>query len=330
LVLVLILRMRSMLARLGRSPLALALLVVPALAQGFAFVALGDLPYGSPRSAYPPYRQLIASINAHKPVFSIHVGDITSGGTLCSDEEFAAQRAHFDQFDPALIYTPGDNEWTDCHRPSNGSYRPQERLGALRALFFPARRSLGMRPLALQSQSELMPEHAQFVENQRWLHAGVLFLTVHVVGSNNNMQTEVPGAMDEYARRDAANTAWLQAGFEYAQRTGARAIVLAMQANPLLGRNLFEDFPKGSGFRSSIGDTLLPLAAASSVPVLLIHGDSHWHRMDQPFSWQRQPLRQLTRLEVPGGSDVRAWRVSVDPSKPQPFSAELIEPQPGP
>ncbi|MEI7783154.1 MAG: hypothetical protein WCK08_02130, partial [Betaproteobacteria bacterium] len=78
------------------------------------------------------------------------------------------------------------------------------------------------------------------------------------------------------------------------------------------------------------GETLLPLAAASKLPVLLIHGDSHWYRMDQPFSWQRQSLRQLTRLEVPGGSDVRAWRVSVDLSKSQPFSAELIEPQRGP
>ncbi len=315
-----------MLARLGRSPLALALLVVPALAQGFAFVALGDLPYGSPRSTYPPYRQLIASVNAHKPVFSIHVGDIKSGGTLCSDEEFAAQRAHFDQFDPALIYTPGDNEWTDCHRPSNGSYAPQERLGALRALFFPARRSLGARPITLQSQSDLMPEQAQFVENRRWLHAGVLFMTVHVVGSNNNMQAEVPGALDEYARRDAANVAWIQAGFEYARRTGARAIVVAMQANPLLGRNLFEPFPSSSGFRSSIGQTLVPLAAAADLPVLLIHGDSHRHRMDRPFRANGQPLQNLYRLEVPGGSDVRACLVSVDLTQNPPFAVRLIEP----
>ena len=322
--LVLILRMSSMLARLGRSPLVLALLLVPALAQSFSFVALGDMPYGPPSTAYPPYRQLIGSINAHKPVFSIHVGDIKSGGTLCSDEEFAAQRAHFDQFDPAVIYTPGDNEWTDCHRPSNGSYWPQERLGALRDLFFPARRSLGVRPIALQSQSDLMPAHAQFVENRRWLHAGVLFMTVHVVGSNNNMQTDVPGAMEEYMRRDAANVAWIQAGFEYARRTGARAIVLAMQANPLLGRNLFEPFPSSSGFRSSIGQTLLPLAAAAQLPLLLIHGDSHRYRMDRPFRFNGQPLQHLIRLEVP--SDSRACLVSVDLTQNPPFVVRLIEP----
>ncbi len=324
--------MALMLARRARGWLAaltLFGLAGSALAQSFSFVALGDLPYGSPQKAYPAYRQLIASINQLKPAFSIHVGDIKSGSSLCSDREFEAQRGHFDLFEAPVVYTPGDNEWTDCHRRSNGGYEPQERLQALRQLFFRPGLSLGAQPMALQSQAELMPEHAAFVENQRWLHQGVLFATVHVVGSNNNMQPDVPGALQEFALRDAANVVWIKAAFEHARASGARALVLAMQANPLLGRNLFEDFPKGSGFRNSIGDTLLPLAAASSVPVLLIHGDSHWHRMDQPFTWQRQPLRQLTRLEVPGGTDVRAWRVSVDPSKPQPFSAELIEPQPG-
>ena len=229
-----------------------------------------------------------------------------------------------------MVYTPGDNEWTDCHRRSNGGYEPQERLQALRRLFFRPGLSLGARPMAVQSQADLMPEYGAFVENQRWLHQGVLFVTVHLVGSNNNMQPEVAGALQEYALRDAANVAWIRAAFGQARSAGARALVLAMQANPLLGRNLFEDFPKGSGFRSSIGETLLPLAAASSLPVLLIHGDSHWYRMDQPFSYQRQPLKQLTRLEVPGGSDVLAWRVTVNLGSAQLFSAELIDPRRNP
>jgi hypothetical protein len=296
-----------------------------AWAQGFAFVALGDLPYGSPQQAYPSYRRLIDRINEAAPVFSIHVGDIKSGGTRCTDEEFIAQRLHFDRFAAPVVYTPGDNEWTDCHRRSNGGYEPQERLQRLRQLFFKPGWSMGQRPMALQTQAQLMPEHAAFLENQRWLHEGVLFVTVHVVGSNNNLQSEVPGAVAEHAQRDAANVAWIRAAFEHAGRVKAQALVIAMQANPLLGRNLFEDFPKNSGFRQSIGETLLPLAAASPVPVLLIHGDSHWHRMDQPFTWRGEPVRQLTRLEVPGGSDVRAWQVGVDLGKPQPFSARLID-----
>jgi hypothetical protein len=302
----------------------------PVWAQAFSFVALGDLPYGSVQQAYPAYRRLISAINQAQPAFSVHVGDIKSGGSLCSDEEFASQRQHFDRFEQAVIYTPGDNEWTDCHRRSNGSYEPQERLQALRRLFFPSDRSLGAAPRALQTQPSLMPEHAAYVENRRWWHQGVLFATVHIVGSNNNLQADVPGALDEFRARDAANIAWIRAAFETAHQGRARAVVLAMQANPLLGRNLFDEFPSSSGFRSSIAQTLLPLAAASPVPVLLIHGDSHRYRMDRPFRLKGQTIEQLTRLEVPGDSDVRACLVSVDLAQAQPFSVRLIEPIPEP
>jgi hypothetical protein len=70
---------------------------------GFSFVALGDLPYGAPEKAYGPYRALIERINQVGPDFSIHVGDFKSGSTLCSDEEFANQRAHFQRFKGAVV-----------------------------------------------------------------------------------------------------------------------------------------------------------------------------------------------------------------------------------
>jgi hypothetical protein len=70
----------------------------------------------------------------------------------------------------------------------------------------------------------------------------------------------------------------------------------------------------------------LPLAAASELPVLLIHGDSHRHRLDRPFRVNGQSLQNLYRLEVPGGSDVRACLVSVDLTQNPPFGVRLIEP----
>jgi hypothetical protein len=63
-----------------------------------AFVALGDMPYGPDETAGVRYRQLIHAINQADSEFSIHVGDIKSGSSLCSDEEFLRQRRHFDQF----------------------------------------------------------------------------------------------------------------------------------------------------------------------------------------------------------------------------------------
>jgi hypothetical protein len=67
----------------------------------------------------------------------------------------------------------------------------------------------------------------------------------------------------------------------------------------------------------------LPLAERWGKPVLVIHGDSHQFRVDQPFSLQKRPLRNITRLIVPGASDVRAVRVDVRSSGG--FGFELIE-----
>ena len=294
-------------------------------AQPFSFVALGDLPYGDETRAYPPYRALISSINKIQPRFSIHVGDIKSGSTLCSDQEFEAQLGHFNRFDAAVVYTPGDNEWTDCYRANDGAHDPQERLQAVRQRFFTPGQSLGKLPLALQNQSTLTPVHALYVENQRWLHQQVLFVTLHIVGSNNNFEVRDPAAVAEYFQRDKANVAWIRDAFALAQQSSAKALVFAMQADVFESKSSWEDFPGHSGFRNSIGNTLLPLAAESAIPVLLIHGDSHVFRFDQPFSLNKKPLKNLTRLIVPGASDVRAVHVTVDAEQRMPFAVRLIE-----
>jgi hypothetical protein len=295
-------------------------------AQAFGFVALGDLPYGQAAQGYAPYKSLITAINRERPRFSIHVGDFKSGSTLCSDEEFKLQLGHFGQFDSALIFTPGDNEWTDCHRANNGAYDPLERLQTLRSMFFKPGRSLGRQPLALESQSVVMPEFSKVVENLRWQHQDVLFATLHIVGSNNNFEARDPLAMAEFLARDKANVAWIREAFSIARQSQAKALVFAMQADVFESKSLWEDFPAQSGFRTSIGETLLPLAAQANLPVLLIHGDSHVYRFDQPFVLNKKPLAQLTRLEVPGANDVRAVYVTVDTRQRNPFAVRVIEP----
>lgn len=317
------LRMLKTLARGGLAAAALAL-ATTAAAQTVRFVALGDMPYGPPQQSYPPYRALIERINALQPAFSIHVGDFKSGSTLCSDEEFAAQLEHFGRFRGAVVYTPGDNEWTDCHRANNGGYDPLERLDALRQRFFPPGRSLGQQPIAVESQSTALPAFATYKENQRWWAGDVLFVTVHIVGSNNNFETRDPRAAAEFFERDRANIAWLRAAFELAQQRNARAMVVAMQADPFDNQQPLETFPRHSGFAASIGETLVPLAAQWGRPVLLIHGDSHVLALDNPFKHQKKPVLNLTRLQVPGAADVRAVEVTVDPTSSEPWTIRLV------
>lgn len=293
--------------------------------QAFTFVALGDLPYGTPQKAYGPYRSLIDRINQEAPAFSVHVGDIKSGSSLCSDEEFANQLDHFQRFKGAVVYTPGDNEWTDCHRSNNGKYDPLERLAVLRQRFFTPGSSLGAKPMPVHNQSMGSSPFARYVENVRWQHQGVMFATLHIVGSNNNLESRDIAANREFFERDAANVAWIHGTFEQARLQQASAVVFAFQADVLENKTPWDDFPGWSGFRTSIGQTLLPMANSWGKPVLVVHGDSHQFRIDQPFQLDKKPLKNVTRLIVPGASDVRAVKVTV---KDATFAFELLSPLP--
>ena len=295
----------------------LALLATASQAERFDFVALGDMPYGPRDKAYPPYENLIGLVNRAQPAFTIHVGDFKSGSSPCTDEEFENQRVFFNRFDAALVYTPGDNEWTDCHR-SGGD--PIERLARLREMFFAQPLSLGKTPLAVQRQSDLMPPFALYRENLRFQRAGVLFVTLHIVGSNNNFEVRDIKAVQEFMARDAANIAWIRDAFEQARSLNARGMVFALQADPFETKMPWGDFPPHSGFTASIGETLLPLAEAWGQPVLLIHGDSHRFVIDQPFKGKSgRPMQNLVRLEVYGAPEVHAVRVTVDTDNPSVF-----------
>ncbi|MGE3535838.1 MAG: hypothetical protein AB7N91_00210 [Candidatus Tectimicrobiota bacterium] len=293
---------------------------MPAPAPAFEFVALGDMPYSSPEvDRTPAFQRLIAAINRLQPAFSIHVGDIKSGSTPCDDATFAKIHALFMTFAQPLIYTPGDNEWTDCHRKTNGSYDPLERLAALRKLFFSASVSLGQTTLPLTRQSTVS-DWKPMVENVRWLAHGVLFVTLHVVGSNNNLRRH-PAAAQEFFARNAANLAWIEAAFRLAREEQALGMVLAMQADPGFQRRHGD----GSGFKDVL-DALAQHAAEFAKPVLIVHGDSHEFIFDQPLrhAASQQLLPNVLRLEVFGEPQVHAVRVFVQPQDPMLFRVQPL------
>ena len=312
-----------------RCVISLAFLIctkVMSQALPFSFIALGDLPYGDTRRVENNYRKLIQSINSTEPVFSIHVGDFKNGSSECSDLEFTKQFDHFNLFENALIYTPGDNDWTDCHRFPGAFDQPLERLSALRSRFFSSQASMGKRPIILERQSALYTNFSGYPENQRWIHNQVLFVTLHVVGSNNNYDPKMKDAKNnaEFIKRDDANIDWIQTSFQLARTKNLSAIVFAFQGDVFIEKSSFELFPISSGFKTSIGDNLLPLAAKANVPILVIHGDSHKFKFDQPFFISDKRIDNLTRIEVPGAQDVRAVEVTVDIKAASPFRAKLL------
>ena len=286
---------------------------VSADANGFAFALIGDMPYGAEGNL--KYPNVIADINAdRKLAFVVHDGDIKNGSSLCSDEMYAERLDLFNSFLHPLIYVPGDNEWTDCHRANNGAYDPLERLALLRSLFYPDQQSLGQRTMALKRQSA-DPAYAAYPENVIWMMRGVVFAGLHVVGSNNNLG-RTPVADAEYVARNGATLDWLRKAFVLARLARARAVMLVIQANP--------GFDLPAAQRTGFNDFLAMLEAetiAYGRPVALVHGDSHYFRIDKPLIGTRSGRRveNFTRVETFGENDNHWLHVAVEPQSPNVF-----------
>ena len=106
----------------------------------------------------------------------------------CTDAHYRTALDRFNGLRHPVVYTPGDNEWTDCWLPGSGSFAPRERLTSLRKIFFAdPHQSLGGRRVPLRTQADHR-EFSEFVETVRWSHAGVTFATVHLLGSRNGQR----------------------------------------------------------------------------------------------------------------------------------------------
>ena len=72
-----------------------------------------------------------------RPASSSTSATSRTGRRPCTDDYFAMIRGALRHASTTpLVYTPGDNEWTDCHRANNGAYDPLERLATVRETFF--------------------------------------------------------------------------------------------------------------------------------------------------------------------------------------------------
>ena len=286
-------------------------------AQSFKIVALGDMPYNIPDD-YIRFERLIKQINQTKPSFSLFVGDTKAGNTPCTNKNIEKIQHYFNEFEAPLIYTPGDNEWTDCHRLLAGSFNPIERLQHLRDTFFQSKNSLGKIKLPLTRQPDVMSQFTQYVENSYWIKNQILFVSLNIPGSNNNFERNLD-AMEEYYQRNSANLAWIEYTFDYAKKQNLAGIVFAFQADMFYSPNQATDF--SSGYR----DTLHSFAVHAEKfkkPVLLIHGDSHYLKIDQPLksSNKKNVLENVVRLQVMGEEHIQAVEIEIDPNKNSPFS----------
>lgn len=287
----------------------------------------GDVPYSADQEA-TGVPNLVADMNRSKLAFSVHDGDIKAGSSPCEDAIYARFEGYLNSLKAPAIYTPGDNEWTDCDRPAAGGHDSAERLEFIRENLFDTNRSFGQRTMRLEVQAE------PFVENRRWHLGRVTYATLHVVGSDNNRSGDVEPDPDEWAARDAATNEWMRETFEAAAERGSVAVMLVIQANPGFDgadetrapvrdpRTLGPD----DGFANFLR-TLREETIAFGKPVVLVHGDSHYFRIDKPLlDSAGNRIETFTRVETPGNNpqsvnnDVQWVKVAVDPRDPEVFS----------
>jgi hypothetical protein len=324
--------------------LVLAFAAGQATAQSFQFAAIGDTGYS--KKSEQEFGRMIAAMNRESLAFVVHVGDfeadprpyMRSPATVtepCTDESFRSVLAQFQTSEHPFLLTPGDNDWTDCHLLNTRKVDPLERLAKVRELFYPDGKSLGKRTMPVSSQAS-DPKFSKFRENLAWTVNNVSFMTMHIVGSNNN-RGRTPEMDAEANERMEANIAWLRKAFADAKAGNSAGLVLITQANPgfetkwtpsLIDR-YFRLFPGVSAPRTlppSGFDDILDAVAAEMAsydkPTLFIHGDTHIFHISKPLVDRKSGrfVDHFTRLEVFGDPDSHWVRVVIDLGQPGLFT----------
>ena len=344
---------------LGITALAAALLTVGVAAhddqddQGqdedrgaYAIGLWGDVPYSDVQAAVG-VPNLIADMNRHDLAFSVNDGDLKAGSNSpCNDALYAQALGYLNALRAPAAFTPGDNDWTDCDRPNNGGYNSRDRLDLERKIFFSTKFTQGQRRLPQEVQTDALCLNVAgaavpCVENRRWSFRGVTYVTLNIPGSCNNLCDTGPDPA-EYQARNHANIVWLQETFEQAKTRHSTAVMIIAQANPGWdaadptrapvrdAKTLVETDGQPDGYH----DFLVAMrdeVVAFRRPVVFVHGDSHYFRVDRPFlDAAGRRLENFTRLETfgdnqaNGNNDVQWVQVTVDPRSRDVFTFQAM------
>jgi len=305
-------------------------------AKEFSFALWGDMPYAKSGDA-PKIQRLIDDINASKVAFTVFDGDIKDGSSFCDNFQYADAIDRFNSFKKPMVYVPGDNEWTDCHRSNNGGYNALERLSYIRQIMFNSPDSFGQKKMQLEHQGKLGKDYA---ENVRWTLGNVVFVGLNVPGSNNNKvndrecissksartQADCDADNVEYLARNEANIEFMKESFQKAKAGKARGLMITIQADPgfdlpetesinertLAGWEGYNDFLK----------VLTEETNNFAGEVVLVHGDVHFFKVDKPLVDQAHLVKNFTRVETFGSPNVHWIKVSVHPESLNLFTFE--------
>jgi hypothetical protein len=308
--------------------------------QRYSVALWGDMPYNAlGKQQYPA---LLADVNAANVAFSFFDGDLKAGGDgPCTDANlYTPAVGYFATLKRPLVWVPGDNDWTDCWgRYGAGTFEPGtddpiERLQHERDLFASTPFSLGQQKLRLRRESYEGGAYGQYAENVRFKYGPVVYLGLNVQGSNDNYpyagvdgetrtQAQIDVQRAEETARKAANLHWLDEGFAYAKRVHAAGVMIVWQADLNFNNEEHLSDTRSYDAYPDYVEALRKVSQAFPGQVALVHGDSHYFKVDKPLNTdQGGVIANFTRVETFGSRNTHWVKAIVDISNPNLFSFE--------
>ncbi len=241
-------------------------------------VILADTPYSDKEKQMlqGPDGILYRLINAENPSVIMHLGDLKSGGDSCTNELLNEHKTLLSQVQPGrIIYTPGDNDWTDCDRAwLFNSFDELERLEYLTKLMFNT-------PPSLSKNLAGITKQPMQIENKLWINERLAISTLHIVGTSNGRdgirKSDKKSAIKQVDNRDKANIEWLKNIEENSKSFDA--LIIGFQAD-IYQQEVLQSPPctsSSSGkcdafaiYRQAFQD----LAKRINKPILISHGDT--------------------------------------------------------
>jgi hypothetical protein len=239
---------------------------------------LADIPY-SPEE-YAELEADLANV-AGNDAFFVHLGDINNDSGSCNESVYTNAANSLQTSSIPVFIVPGDNEWNDCSNPTQAWSYWDTHL---------------MRLEENWSTSFTVLRQSVREENFAFMHSGVLFIGINLVGGSVH-------DANEWSQRMTDNANWVNQNFNNFTSQATSAVVFG---------HAFPD-PSG-GDRQQFGQDFVTAAQNFGKPILYMMGDDHSWLVDNPYP----AAPNVTRVTVDQG--VPSVRVSISDDPTDPFA----------
>lgn len=245
------------------------------------FAAMGDVPYS--KNEADRFEEQVTEL-PEEAEFLIHVGDIKRGFFPCLESAYISVAETLRLCKAPVFIIPGDNEWNDCPLPARGAENWRKHFTRFDEHW--------------ESDFEVSRQE-ELLENFAFVHERVLFIGLNLVGGRVLNR-------EKWNARLELDADWVDSQVK-SRAAEVDFVVVFTHAGP--GEN-----------HDAFFDRFVVTARWFIKPVLVLHGDGHRWKYDQPFD-----QRNIYRIQVDQGGIAPPVIVKVVSGERQPFQFDRGE-----